>query len=164
MLLGCSKALKQVPGNVLKVNSSCSFITSSWWAVGLEATCRFLYEKGQCWDLPPYTCGQGYCHSDLRKRPALRWWHQCTDFGESKISDESPCLDCPNEGVCWILLIVNSRAPPWLWKIRMRTAPWETDPMANQSGKCSILEPFPEFHHAHDSPGSPLKRNLFHFI
>lgn len=125
-------------------HSSCSFITFSGWAVGLEVPCRSLSEKptefvGIC---ALVTVGREI-HTQLWGRlPALRRWHPCTDFRERKIYDESPYLDCPNEGVCWILPTVTVEPFPDYGKIRTRTAQWETGSMADPSGKYSILEPF----------------------
>lgn len=95
-----------------------------WWGIGLEATCRSLREKWQCWDLPlilkgrvtvTYTWGRHSCAQ----------CHQCRDLRESTIwGDWFPYLDCSNERRCFIQPTFNSGTFPTssFWNIRTRTA------------------------------------------
>lgn len=131
-----------------------------WWGIGLEATCRSPREKWQCWDLPlilkgrvtvTYTWGRHSCAQ----------CHQCRDLRESTIwGDWFPYLDCSNERRCFIQPTFNSGTFPTssFWNIRTLGQLNAKDSMANTFGKCSILDPFPEFHSAHGPPRSLLKR------
>lgn len=117
------------------------------WGIGLEATCRSPREKWQCWDLPLILKGRVTVTYTWGRHSCSRC-HQCRDLRESTIWADFLFSQH---------LIVEHFPDPHsgILELGQRNA---KDSMANTFGKCSILDPFPEFHSAHGPLGSLLKR------